>query len=113
MIAVVVQDAAELYTVPPTWLPERPTLDHYRHVLVRLECAALLPQQPDHLRRIDAGRLVAGDLCGLWLCPLSLPRPPLPALAFVLVGQLLPTAAIIVPLFVTLRYLGLVNTYWD
>ena len=28
-----------------------------------------------------------------------------------LVGQLLPTAAIIVPLFVTLRYLGLVNTY--
>jgi ABC-type glycerol-3-phosphate transport system permease component len=32
-------------------------------------------------------------------------------LAFVLVGQLLPTAAIIVPLFVTLRWLGLVNTY--
>ena len=32
--------------------------------------------------------------------------------AFVLVGQLLPTAAIIVPLFITLRVLGLVNTYW-
>src|SRR5690606_29467095 len=32
--------------------------------------------------------------------------------SFVLVGQLLPTAAIIVPLFVTLRVLGLVNTYW-
>ena len=31
---------------------------------------------------------------------------------FVLVGQLLPTAAIIVPLFITLRYLHLVNTYW-
>ena len=29
-----------------------------------------------------------------------------------LVGQLLPTAAIIVPLFITLRVLGLVNTYW-
>ena len=28
-----------------------------------------------------------------------------------LVGQLLPTAAIIVPLFITLRWLGLVNTY--
>ncbi len=32
--------------------------------------------------------------------------------SFVLVGQLLPTAAIIVPLFITLRVLGLVNTYW-
>ena len=29
-----------------------------------------------------------------------------------LIGQLLPTAAIIVPLFITLRVLGLVNTYW-
>jgi ABC-type glycerol-3-phosphate transport system permease component len=33
------------------------------------------------------------------------------AQAFILVGQLLPTAAIIVPLFMTLRYLDLVNTY--
>jgi len=32
--------------------------------------------------------------------------------SFVLIGQLLPTAAIIVPLFITLRWLGLVNTYW-
>ena len=31
---------------------------------------------------------------------------------FVLIGQLLPTAAIIVPLFITLRYLHLINTYW-
>src|SRR5690606_21952655 len=31
--------------------------------------------------------------------------------SFVLIGQLLPTAAIIVPLFVTLRMLGLVNPY--
>ncbi len=31
---------------------------------------------------------------------------------FVLIGQLLPTAAIIVPLFITLRTLHLVNTYW-
>jgi multiple sugar transport system permease protein/raffinose/stachyose/melibiose transport system permease protein/trehalose/maltose transport system permease protein len=32
--------------------------------------------------------------------------------AFILVGQLLPTAAIIVPLFITLRWFGLVNTYF-
>ena len=38
-------------------------------------------------------------------------RGKVAAQAFILVGQLLPTAAIIVPLFVTLRYLGLVNTY--
>ena len=31
--------------------------------------------------------------------------------SLVLIGQLLPTAAIIVPLFITLRFLGLVNTY--
>jgi ABC-type glycerol-3-phosphate transport system permease component len=31
--------------------------------------------------------------------------------AFILLGQLLPTAAIIVPLFITLRAFGLVNSY--
>ncbi|HTO31506.1 MAG TPA: carbohydrate ABC transporter permease, partial [Pararhizobium sp.] len=33
------------------------------------------------------------------------------ALAFVLIGQLLPTAAVIVPLYIVLNYLGLINTY--
>jgi ABC-type glycerol-3-phosphate transport system permease component len=31
--------------------------------------------------------------------------------AFILLGQLMPTAAIIVPLFITLRFFGLVNSY--
>ncbi|MFP3787277.1 carbohydrate ABC transporter permease, partial [Burkholderia sp. SIMBA_024] len=32
------------------------------------------------------------------------------ALAFVLIGQLLPTATVIVPLYIVLNYLGLINT---
>jgi ABC-type glycerol-3-phosphate transport system permease component len=100
----------ELYTVPPTWLPERPTLDHYRHVLG----ASNVPRYFLNSLIISVGSTAVA-------LPLAIFaaygfarfrfRGRRAGLAFILVGQLLPTAAIIVPLFVTLRYLGLVNTY--
>lgn len=100
----------ELYAIPPTWLPARPTLDHYRHVLG----ASNVPRYFLNSLIISVGSTVIA-------LPLAIFaaygfarfrfRGRRAGLAFILVGQLLPTAAIIVPLFVTLRYLGLVNTY--
>ena len=100
----------ELYTVPPIWLPEVPTLENYRKVLFDLEHAALLPQQRRSSRSASTALALSLRSSRPTASPASLPRQAR-LQAFVLVGQLLPTAAIIVPLFITLRVLGLVNTY--
>jgi multiple sugar transport system permease protein len=100
----------ELYAVPPTWLPERPTLDHYRHVLG----ASNVPRYFLNSLIISAGSTVVALALAIFAAygfARFRFRGRRAGLAFILVGQLLPTAAIIVPLFVTLRYLGLVNTY--
>jgi ABC-type glycerol-3-phosphate transport system permease component len=100
----------ELYTVPPRWLPASPTMANYVEVLTRSNvpryflnsvviaigsttvALALAVFASYGFARFQFGGRRAGQ-------------------AFVLVAQLLPTAAIIVPLFITLRTLGLVNTY--
>jgi ABC-type glycerol-3-phosphate transport system permease component len=100
----------ELYTVPPHWLPEAPTLDHYRRVLF----ASNVPRYFLNSVVIAVGSTALALLLAIFASygfARFQFRGKRAAQTFVLAGQLLPTAAIIVPLFMTLRYLGLVNTY--
>jgi len=102
--------ASELYAVPPAWWPSAPTLDNYRRVLF----ASNVPRYFLNSLVISAGS--TGLALGLALfAAYGFARFRFPgrrsSLAFVMAGQLLPTAAIIVPLFMALRALGLVNTY--
>ncbi len=101
----------ELYTVPPIWWPTVPTWDNYHKVLFESN----IPRYFLNSVIISVGSTMLA-LCLAVFASYGFARfdfkgKPL-FQAFVLVGQLLPTAAIIVPLFVTLRVLGLVNTYW-
>lgn len=100
----------ELYTVPPHWLPSDPTLEHYRKVLF----ASNIPRYFLNSVAISFGStaiaLALAVFASYGLARFSF-KGKGAAQAFVLVGQLLPTAAIIVPLFVTLKAFGLVNTY--
>lgn len=100
----------ELYTVPPVWFPEVPTLANYMKVLF----ASNIPRYFLNSTVISLGS-TAIALCLAIFASYGFARFRFPGKAgfqaFILVGQLLPTAAIIVPLFITLRAFGLVNTY--
>ena len=100
----------ELYIVPPTWIPQMPTLDNYRTVLFESN----IPRYFLNSLIISVGAtglaLSIAIFASYGFARFRF-RGKAAFQSFVLVGQLLPTAAIIVPLFVTLRYLGLVNTY--
>ena len=100
----------ELYTVPPHWIPEAPTLEHYQRVLF----ASNVPRYFLNSVVISVGStgvaLVLAIFAAYAFARLPF-RGKAPAQVFVLASQLLPTAALIVPLFMTLRFLGLVNTY--
>ena len=100
----------ELYTVPPVWFPEVPTLANYMKVLF----ASNIPRYFLNSTAISLGStaiaLGLAIFASYGFARFRF-RGKAGLQAFVLVGQLLPTAAIIVPLFITLRFLGLVNTY--
>ena len=106
-----VKTLAELFTVPPHWLPEAPTWANYGTVLFHSN----MPRYFLNSLVISAGAtglaLVLSVFASYGFARFSF-RGRTTLLSFVLVGQLLPTAAIIVPLFITLRWLHLVNTYW-
>jgi ABC-type glycerol-3-phosphate transport system permease component len=106
-----VKSLRELYTVPPIWWPDVPTLDNYRKVLFESN----IPRYFLNSLVISVGStglaLILAIFASYGFARFDFRGKPL-LQSFVLVGQLLPTAAIIVPLFITLRVLGLVNTYW-
>lgn len=100
----------ELYTVPPHWLPEAPTLEHYRTVLFESNIPRYFVNSV--VISVGATALALGlAVFAAYGFARFRFRGRRAAQTFVLMGQLLPTAAIIVPLFVTLKAMGLVNTY--
>lgn len=101
----------ELYTIPPVWWPTMPTLDNFDKVLFESN----IPRYFLNSVVISVGStflaLVLAIFASYGFARFDFKGKSL-LQSFVLIGQLLPTAAIIVPLFITLRVLGLVNTYW-
>ncbi|MCX8281090.1 carbohydrate ABC transporter permease [Phyllobacterium sp. 0TCS1.6C] len=111
MVLSSVKTLRELYTVPPIWWPAAPTWENYRTVLFDSN----IPRYFLNSIIISVGStglaLILAIFASYGFARFNFKGKPL-LQSFVLVGQLLPTAAIIVPLFVTLRVLNLVNTYW-
>lgn len=111
MVLSSVKTLRELYTVPPIWWPETPTWENYRKVLFESN----IPRYFLNSIIISVGStglaLILAIFASYGFARFNFRGKPL-LQSLVLVGQLLPTAAIIVPLFITLRVLGLVNTYW-
>jgi multiple sugar transport system permease protein len=110
MVLSSVKSLRELYTVPPIWWPETMTFGNY----VRVLTASNIPRYFLNSVIISLGStaiaLVLAVFAAYGFARFRF-RGRAASQAFVLVGQLLPTAAIVVPLFITLRSLGLVNTY--
>ena len=105
-----IKELRELYTVPPTWIPVAPTLANYWKVLF----ASSIP-------RYFLNSVVIA--LGSTLIALVVAVPAAYGFAryrfrghrlyqaSILAGQMLPTAAIIVPLFIVLKGLRLLNTH--
>lgn len=100
----------ELYTVPPTWWPKEPTLNNYIKVLFRSN----IPRYFINSTIISAGSTVVALIFAIF-AGYGFSRFRFRGSRFyqlgVLASQMLPTAVLVVPIFVTLRALGLVNTY--
>lgn len=106
-----VKTLSELYTIPPVWWPEVPTLANYSKVLFESN----IPRYFLSSVVISVGStglaLILAIFASYGFARYQFTGKPW-LQAAVLMGPLLPTAAIIVPLFITFCVLGLVNTWW-
>ena len=105
-----IKTLGELYTVPPVWLPETPSLENYKKVLFESNVPRYFINSTIISLGATAIALILAIFASYGFARFRFRGKPAYQ-AFILIGQLLPTAAIIVPLFITLRWLGLVNTY--
>jgi ABC-type glycerol-3-phosphate transport system permease component len=101
---------SQLYTIPPQWVPDPATLVNFKNVLFESN----IPRYFVNSLIVSIGStflaLVFAIFAAYGFARFDF-RGRSAALAFVLIGQLLPTATVIVPLYVVLNYLGLINTY--
>jgi multiple sugar transport system permease protein len=101
---------AEFLRLPPTWLPEAPTLGNYERLLERLDFPRFFLNSTIVAAAVTAGNLVFAPMLGWALAKLEF-RGKRVLLLLVLATLMLPASATLIPLFILMSSLGLVNTY--
>lgn len=100
----------EIRRVPPTWLPEAPTLDNFRELFDRLDFPQFFTNSTLVAAVVTVGNLVFCSMLGYVLAKSDFAGKKL--LFRVVLGTLMiPGMVTLVPLFVLIANMGLVNTY--
>lgn len=111
LISTAFKPAPELGSLHPTWIPQHPTLDNFRQAF---------DEQP--LLRATANSLTVALSAGLIAVLIATPmayvmarhrtRLATAATGWVVVSQAFPFVLLIIPLFLVLKNLHLINTLW-
>ncbi|KAA0971990.1 carbohydrate ABC transporter permease [Aureimonas fodinaquatilis] len=101
---------AQLYSIPPQWIPNPPTLRNFQEVLFNSN----IPRYFLNSTIVSLGStglaLIFAIFAAYGFARFRFFGKSF-AITFVLVGQLLPTATVIVPLYLVLNHFNLINTY--
>lgn len=101
---------AELRNVPPTWIPELPTLGNYQDLFDRQDFGRFFFNSAVVASAVTIGNLVFCSMLGYALAKLRFPgRRPL--FLLVLATLMVPGLVTFMPMFVLVANLGLVNTH--
>jgi multiple sugar transport system permease protein len=101
---------SEFLRLPPTWLPESPTFDNFQRLFGQLDMPRFFFNSLVVAAVVTAGNLVFSPMLGYALAKLRFAGKGV-LMGLVLATLMLPGAAILVPLFVLMSAMGLVNTY--
>ncbi len=110
MVLGSVKTQGELLRLPPTWIPEAPTLDNYRRLFDRLDFPRYFFNSITVAVAVTLANLVFCSMLGYALAKLNFAgRRPL--FLLVMATLMVPQGVILVPLFILMTNLGLVNTH--
>src|ERR671915_533332 len=100
----------EFLRSPPTWIPEAPTLDNFRRLFDFLDFPRFFTNSTVVATAVTAGNLVFCSMVGYALAKLRFfGRDKL--FVLVLATMLVPGSVTLVPLYVLMSSIGLVNNY--
>jgi ABC-type glycerol-3-phosphate transport system permease component len=100
-----------LFSYPPEWLPSEPTLANYQNLLNRYPFWRWLANSFVVAAGVTAIKLVLDSMAGYAFAKMSFPgRNAL--FLIVLMSLMIPFASLLIPVFIIVRELGLLNTYW-
>jgi len=100
----------EIFTSPPRWIPSRPTLNNYLAVVRDARMSHYFVNSVIIASLSTAFALVAGISAGYALSRFRIPFRRTMYLT-ILFGRMLPTASLMVPFFIVLAHLHMLNTY--
>jgi multiple sugar transport system permease protein len=101
---------AEFLRTPPTWLPESATLGNYQQLFERLDFPRYFFNSTLVAGVVTAGNLIFSPMLGYALAKIPFAGKRI-LLLLVLATLMLPAAATLIPVFVLMSFLDLVNTY--
>lgn len=105
-----IKTTGELRQVPPTWLPQNPTLDNYAELFDRLSFVRYFFNSAIVAIAVTAGNVIFCSMLGYALAKLSFPGKRI-LFAVVLGTLMVPAIVTFMPLFVLVANLNLVNTH--
>jgi multiple sugar transport system permease protein len=110
MVLGAFKSQGEFLRLPPTWLPESPTLDNFTRLIDRLDMPRFFFNSIVVATTVTVGNLVFAPMVGYALAKLPFSGKGV-IMGLVLATLMLPGAATLIPLFVLMSALGLVNSY--
>lgn len=111
MLSVSLMPTGEANSVPPPLLPSRVTFVHYQELFSRLELGRQLANSALLATVVTAGSLLLNSLAGYAFAKLRF-RGRKPLFGGLLAALVIPSQVAMLPLFLLLRSLGLVNSYF-
>ncbi len=110
MVSASVMPSGEANTFPPRFLPTRPTLLHYRELFTRLDLGRAFASSLLVASAVTVVSLLLNAMAGYAFAKLRFPGRDR-IFGLLLAAMVIPTPVAMLPLFLLLRSLGLVNSY--
>jgi multiple sugar transport system permease protein len=110
MVAASFMPTGEAASVPPRLIPSAPTLEHYRTLFTRLDLTRALANSVLVATAVTALSTLFNSLAGYAFAKLRFPGRDR-VFALLIAALVIPGQVAMLPLFLMLRELGLINTY--
>jgi ABC-type glycerol-3-phosphate transport system permease component len=111
VISTSLKSTMALFAYPPDWLPNEPTLDNYRNLVDRYPFWRWLLNSFIVAATVTVIKLVTDSMAGYAFAKMRFPGKDALFL-LVLISLMVPFASLLIPTFIIVRELGLLNTYW-
>ena len=110
MVSASFMPSGQANTFPPPLLPDKPTLEHYRSLFTRLDMGRYFLNSAFLAATVTSISLFFNSMAGYAFAKLRF-RGREPLFRALLAGLVIPVQVAMLPLFLLLKEIGLVNTY--